>query len=105
MFRTSIALVAAIAIAAGFAPIAPAAPAIAAQNSAVDLCRTVLLPGRPASNLGECSSYINVAQNGSDGEVSHFCDFLQENDPDIFELMFVSKSECIHVYGQRGPNK
>lgn len=102
MFRTSIALVAAIALATGITPLAPAAPAAAAQNPAVDLCRSVLLPARPASNLGECASYIKVAQNGSDGEVSHFCDFLAENDPYIFELLFVSKPECIHAYGGRG---
>jgi hypothetical protein len=102
MFRIGAALVAAVVIATGVTPLTPASPAMAAQNPAVGLCRDVLLPGRPASNLGECLSYINDANNESDGVVSHFCDFLIENDPDTFELLFVSRPECIQAYGLRG---
>ena len=102
MLKTGAAFVAAMFLAAGLTPIAPAAPAMAAQKPSLDLCRDVLVPARPASNLGECLSYINVAQNGSGGQVSHFCDFLIENDPDIFELLFTSRSECVQAYGGRG---
>jgi hypothetical protein len=101
MFKIGAAFLAAVVV-AGVTPVLPAAPARADTKASIELCREVLLPGRPASNLGECLSYINVAQNGSEGEVSHFCDFLQENDPDIFEMMFTSKHECIQAYGQRG---
>src|SRR5436190_23660475 len=98
MFKISVALVASVVIAAGVTPVLPAAPARAAPKAAIDLCRDVLLPARPASNLGECLSYINVATNGSDGEPSHHCDSLQENDPDTFELLFTTKSECIQAF-------
>jgi hypothetical protein len=101
MFRSSIA-VAAILIVAGVTPILPASPAHTEANPAIQLCREVLLPGRPASNQGECVSYINDAENGSGGEVSHHCDTLQENDPDTFELLFATKSECIQAFGLRG---
>ena len=70
MFKISVALVASVVIAAGVTPVLPAAPAGAEPKAAIDLCRDVLLPARPASNLGECLSYINVATNGSDGEPS-----------------------------------
>ena len=93
---------AAILIAAGFTPLAPIAPALADQNPAVALCQNVLLPARPNSNLGECVSYINAANNQSDGEPAHACDFLIENDPDTFELLFDSRSQCIQAFGNRG---
>ena len=102
MLRIGAAFVAAVVIAAGVTPLAPAAPARADQKAAIDLCRDVLLPGRPESNLGECLSYINVAQNQSNGVPSHACDFLQENDPDTFEMLFTSKPECIQAFGGRG---
>lgn len=89
-------------LAAGVTPIAPASRAKADSNPAIALCRSVLLPGRPASNLGECLSYINVAQNQSGGQAAHQCDFLEENDPFTFEMMFVSRSECIQAFGGRG---
>jgi hypothetical protein len=102
MFRISAALVASVVLAAGVTPVLPAAPARAESKAAINLCRDILLPARPASNLGECLSYINASNNQSDGVVSHFCDFLIENDPDTFELLFVSRSECIRAYGLRG---
>ena len=79
-----------------------ASPAFAKANPAIDLCRDVLLPARPASNLGECLSYINSATNESGGEASHECDFLMENDPFTFDLLFVTRSECIQAFGDRG---
>ena len=94
-----------ILVAAGLTPVAPASPARADQNSAVALCHDVLLPARPNSSLGECVSYINTANNQSDGEPAHECDFLAENDPDTFELLFTSRSECIQAFGLRGPWK
>ena len=105
MFRIGTALCAVTIIAAGFTPAIPASPALAANKPAIDLCRDVLLPNRPASNLGECLSYINVSANDSDGVPSHECDFLQENDPDTFDMMFVTKSECIQAFGGRGRSK
>ena len=30
---------------------------------------------------------------------------LAENDPDTFELLFTSRSECIQAFGLRGPWK
>ena len=102
MLKTSAAVFAAMLFVAGVTPIMPAAPAQAEPKLAIELCRDVLLPARPASNLGECLSYIAVAQNESDGEASHACDFLAENDPFTFELLFVSKSECIQAFGLRG---
>jgi hypothetical protein len=105
MFRISAAIAAVCIIAGGVTPILPPSPAHADANPAVDLCREVLVPLRPNSNLGECVSYINAAANDSGGEASHFCDFLIENDPDTFELLFVSKPECIQAYGDRGHGK
>jgi hypothetical protein len=105
MIRVSAAIIAAIVIAAGISPVAPASPAMADPKPAIGLCRDVLLPARPASNLGECLSYINVAANESEGEASHQCDFLQENDPFTFDLLFVTRSECIKAFGGRGQFK
>ena len=105
MIRISSALIAAIVIAIGINPVAPASPALADPKPAIDLCRDVLLPARPASNLGECLSYINVAANESEGEASHECDFLMENDPFTFDLLFVTRSECIQAFGSRGHSK
>ena len=102
MIRISAAFVAAIIIAAGVTPVLPAPPALADPKPAIDLCRDVLLPARPASNLGECLSYINVAANQSQGEATHQCDFLEENDPFTFDLLFVTRSECIQAFGGRG---
>jgi hypothetical protein len=102
MIRITAAFVAAIIIAAGVTPVMPASPALAGPKPAIGLCRDVLLPARPASNLGECLSYINVATNDSEGVPSHECDFLQENDPDTFDLLFVTRSECIQAFGLRG---
>lgn len=101
MFRTGAALVAAVVMAAGVTPVLPAAPARAAANTGIAICHE-LLPSRPNSNLGECLSYINVAENQSGGDASHACDFLIENDPDTFDLMFTSRSECIQAFGLRG---
>ena len=105
MFRTCIACVAAAFLAVGITPLLPATAARADTKQSIDLCRDVLLPARPNSNLGECLSYINVATNQSGGEPSHACDFLIENDPDTFDLMFTSRSECIQAFGLRGPWK
>jgi hypothetical protein len=102
MIRISAAFTAAILIATGITPLAPASTALADPRPAIDLCRDVLVPARPASNLGECLSYINVATNQSEGEASHQCDFLEENDPFTFELLFVTRSECIQAFGGRG---
>jgi hypothetical protein len=102
MIRITSAFIAAIVIAAGITPVAPASPALADAKPAIDLCRDVLLPARPASNLGECLSYMNVATNDSEGVASHQCDFLEENDPFTFELLFVTRSECIQAFGGRG---
>ena len=88
----------------GATPVMPASPARAEANAAIDQCRA-LLPYRPASNLGECVSYINVAANESEGETSHQCDFLEENDPFTFDLLFVTRSECIRAFGGRGRSK
>jgi hypothetical protein len=102
MLRISTVFCVATIFAATITPIAPVSPALADPKPAIDLCRDVLLPARPASNLGECLSYINVATNDSEGVASHQCDFLQENDPFTFELLFVTKSECIQAFGSRG---
>ena len=102
MFRISIMLSAATVLAAGIIPVAPASNALADPKPAIDLCRDVLLPARPASNLGECLSYINVAANASEGDPSHACDFLIDNDPDTFDLLFTSRPECIQAFGLRG---
>ena len=101
MLRTSVALVAAIMLAAGATPIFPSSPALAGANPAIDECR-VLLPNLPASNLGKCASYITVVANDSDGEASHACTWLQDNDPFTFELLFATRSECIQAFGSRG---
>ena len=101
MFRLRYAL-AVMFVAVGFTPVAPVSPAQADSNPAVALCRYVLLPARPASNLGECVSYINTANNQADGEPAHECDFLAENDPDTFELLFTTRSQCIQAFGLRG---
>jgi hypothetical protein len=105
MIRNSAAFIAAIVIAVGLTPVAPASPALAGPKPVIKLCRDVLLPARPASNLGECLSYINVAANESEGEASHQCDFLMENDPFTFDLLFVTRSECIQAFGGRGHSK
>jgi hypothetical protein len=102
MFKISSTVFAAIIIAAGITPTSLASPALAEPKAEIALCREVLLPARPASNLGECLSYITVAENESEGEVSHHCDTLQENDPDTFDALFVTKSECIQAFGGRG---
>jgi len=102
MFKISAAFAAAVIIAAGFTPIAPTSPALADQNPAIELCQDVLMPARPNSNLGECLSYINVANNQSGGDPAHACDFLIENDPDTFELLFATRSDCIQAFGNRG---
>jgi hypothetical protein len=102
MIRVSSAFIAAIVIAVGITPVAAVSPALADPKPAIDLCRDVLLPARPASNLGECLSYINVATNDSEGVASHQCDFLMENDPFTFDLLFVTRSECIRAFGGRG---
>lgn len=99
--QNNTAFIAAI-IAAGVNPIMPASPALADPKPPIDLCRNVLLPNRPASNLGECLSYINVAANQSQGEATHQCDFLEENDPFTFDLLIVTRSECIRAFGGRG---
>jgi hypothetical protein len=105
MIRISAAFIVAIVIAVGMTPVAPASPALADPKPAIDLCRDVLLPARPASNLGECLSYINVAAKDSEGEAAHECDFLEENDPFTFELLFVTRSECIQAFGGRGHSR
>jgi hypothetical protein len=105
MFRNSTALCAAIILVTCVTPVMSASPAMAAPKPAIDLCRDVLLPSRPASNLGECLSYINVATNGSAGVASHECDFLEENDPVTFDLLFVTRSECIQAFGGRGRSR
>lgn len=102
MFRISSTVLAAIFLAAGVTPISFASPAKADPKPEIDLCREVLLPARPESNLGECLSYITVAENESEGEVSHHCDTLEENDPETFYSLFVTKSECIQAFGSRG---
>ena len=102
MIRITTTFVAAIFIAASATPIVPASPALADPKPAIGLCRDVLLPNRPASNLGECLSYITVAANESEGVASHQCDFLIENDPDTFDMLFVTRSECIQAFGLRG---
>src|SRR5207253_2325884 len=101
MLRIGVALVAAVVIAAGVTPVMPAAPARAEANLAIAICRN-LLPSRPNSNLGECLSYLNVATNESGGDASHACDFLIDNDPDTFDSLFVTRSECIQAFGGRG---
>ena len=101
--RNSIGITAALALATGVTPVLPAAPAQAEQNPGIEQCRAIL-PFLPESNLGECLSWINTAANGAGGEVAHHCDALQENDPETFEMMFATKSECIHAFGNRGPN-
>ena len=101
MFRTRAAAFAATIILAQTTPILPASPALADPNPAIDQCRA-LLPSRPESNPGECRSYITVAENGSGGEVAHHCDFLEENDPETFDMFFTSRSECIQAFGGRG---
>ena len=70
-------------------------------NPAIAQCQA-LLPFLPASNRGECLSYITVANNESEGEVSHHCDALEENDPITFDFFFVTRSECIQAFGGRG---
>lgn len=104
MFRIGAALIAAVVMAAGVTPIMAASPARAAANPGIAICHE-LLPSRPNSNFGECLSYINVAKNQSGGEPSHACDFLIDNDPDTFDLLFASRSECIQAFGLRGPWK
>jgi hypothetical protein len=104
MMRTRIALAAAATLFAGAVPVMPAAPAQAKANPAIEQCRAIL-PLLPESNLGECLSWITVAENGAGGEVSHHCDALQENSPEIFEMLFLTKSECIQAFGGRGPFK
>jgi hypothetical protein len=104
MIKSSTAFTAAF-LTAGINPIMPATPALADPKPAIELCRDVLLPNRPASNLGECLSYINVAANQSEGEAAHECDFLEENDPFTFDLLFVTRSECIRAFGGRGQFK
>jgi hypothetical protein len=102
MFRTKAALIAAVvSVAAQAVLVLPSSVAYADPNPAIDQCRA-LLPSRPASNPGECRSYITVANNDSQGEVAHHCDSMQENDPEIFEMMFSTKSECIQAFGLRG---
>src|SRR5438445_9727377 len=101
MLRVGAALVAAVVMAAGVPPVMPAAPARAEANPGIAICRD-LLPSRPNSNLGECLSYINVATNESEGDASHACEFLIDNDPDTFDLLFVTRSECIQAFGLRG---
>src|SRR5439155_8964398 len=64
MARTIIAVFVAAILAAGVTPVVPASPARADPNPAIAQCRA-LLPFRPASNLGECLSYITVANNES----------------------------------------
>lgn len=102
MLRIGNSIFAAVLIAAGVTPMTPAPPALADPKPDIELCRDILLPGRPESNLGECLSYITVAENDSQGEVSHHCDTLEENDPETFDSLFVSKSECIQAFGSRG---
>ena len=104
MSRTIAAAFVAAILAAGVVPVMPASSARAEANPAIEQCRA-LLPYRPASNLGECLSYINVAANESEGEASHQCDFLMENDPFTFDLLFVTRSECIQAFGGRGHSK
>jgi hypothetical protein len=104
MFRINTMVCAATILAAAITPVAAPSPAFAEANPAIDQCRA-LLPNRPASNLGECLSYINVAANQSEGEASHECDFLEENDPFTFDLLFVTRSECIRAFGGRGSFK
>src|SRR5438874_126684 len=101
MSRTIVAVLVAAILTAGVTSVMPASPARAEANPAIDQCRA-LLPYRPASNLGECLSYINVAANKSAGEASHECDFLEENDPFTFDLLFVTRAECIQAFGSRG---
>ena len=101
MFRITTMLCGATILAAAITPMAAPSPAFAKANPAIDQCRA-LLPYRPASNLGECLSYINSATNESEGEASHECDFLMENDPFTFDLLFVTRSECIQAFGDRG---
>lgn len=102
MFRIGGSFFAAILMATGTTPLMPASSALADPKPEIQLCRDVLLPGRPESNLGECVSYITVAENESQGEVSHHCDTLEENDPQTFYSLFVTKSECIQAFGSRG---
>src|SRR5689334_10247926 len=102
MVRIGSSVFAALLIAAGVTPMTAASPALADPKPEIELCRDVLLPGRPESNLGECVSYITVAENGSEGEVSHHCDTLEENDPETFYALFVTKAECIQAFGSRG---
>jgi hypothetical protein len=101
MFRNSVILFAAVAISAQVAPILPASSARAEANPAIEQCRE-LLPYRPQSNPGECRSYITVTADGSNGEVAHHCDSLEENDPETFDMLFTSRSECIQAFGGRG---
>jgi hypothetical protein len=101
MFRTQGAVAAAVFLATQVTPVVPQSAARAAPNPAIDQCRQ-LLPYRPASTPGECRSYITVANNGSDGEVAHHCDSMEENDPEIFAMMFTSRSDCIQAFGLRG---
>ena len=101
MSRTIAAVFVAAILAAGITPVVPASPARADPNPAIEQCR-LLLPSLPASNRGECLSYITVTNNESEGEVAHHCDALEENDPETFDFFFVTKSECIQAFGGRG---
>ena len=64
----------------------------------VAFCRVhITEPGFTTGTLGECTSYVQTLFKTDDGFVSHFCDGLEETQPDVFYSMFDSKSECIRT--------
>jgi|KBSSwiStaDraftv2_1062776.scaffolds.fasta_scaffold3283139_1 hypothetical protein len=67
-----------------------------ATTSYVDHCNDVIV-NRPEATLGECVSF-NITREVSDqGNVSHWCDLLEESFPDDFYLEFNSHADCVRA--------
>lgn len=85
------------------APLTMSAPAVA-KNANVDFCKGYVGSDPavdPNLNRGECisllNSYDNYDKNGANAHAVavHECDYIAENYPDDFALLWGSKKACI----------
>ena len=75
-----------------------AAPA-QASNANMEFCKDYISDPTIADdnlNLGECVSFLNTADHGGGRSFAvHWCDYLAENYPADFDLLYDSKKECV----------
>ena len=97
-------LIAAIGLAAP-APLVISTPAHAGFNNIPGFCKNYVASGEDAAlNRGECISLLTqqfhyfVDDKNDNAYAVHACDYLAENAPDLFDLLWASEQQCIAEY-------